>query len=69
MNSYYEKHSPRAQRSPSLVIPHANTPLGPVGPIPVGPVPVGLVGVGQVSVGLVPVTEFVIRVRFSSVFH
>ena len=39
MNSYYEKHSPRAQRSVTLIIPHANTPLGPVGPIPSSPVP------------------------------
>ena len=39
MQSYYEKHSPRAQRSPTLIIPHANTPLGPVGPIPSSPVP------------------------------
>ena len=39
MNTYYEKHSPRAQRSPTLVIPHKNTPLGPVGPIPSSPVP------------------------------
>ena len=39
MQSYYEKNSPRAQRSPTLIIPHKNTPLGPVGPIPSSPVP------------------------------
>ena len=39
MNSYYEKHSPRAQRSVTLIIPHANTPVGQVGPIPSSPVP------------------------------
>jgi len=40
MQSYYEKHSPRAQKSPSLIIPHQNTPIGrPVGPVPSSPVP------------------------------
>jgi hypothetical protein len=40
MQSYYEKHSPRAQKSPSLIIPHKNTPIGrPVGPVPSSPVP------------------------------
>ena len=39
MQSYYEKHSPRAQRSVTLIIPHANTPLGQIGPVPSSPVP------------------------------
>ena len=39
MQSYYEKNSPRAQRSVTLIIPHANTPLGQIGPVPASPVP------------------------------
>ena len=39
MQSYYEKNSPRAQRSVTLIIPHANTPLGQIGPVPSSPVP------------------------------
>ena len=37
MQSYYEKNSPRAQRSVTLIIPHANTPLGQIGPVPSSP--------------------------------